>query len=43
MLEQQFDKAEAQRYEILKPLRQYVMQNYRVVREFGEHVLFEKK
>jgi len=43
MLRQQFDEAEAQRYEILKPFRQFVMKHYRIVNMFGPHVLFELK
>ena len=34
---------EAQRFEAMKPLRQYVMNNYRIVQIFGDHVLFELK
>ncbi|MHC4789898.1 MAG: ArnT family glycosyltransferase [Planctomycetota bacterium] len=35
---------EAQRYNKMKPLRDYVMQNYNVVRiNFGDHILFERK
>ncbi len=35
---------EARRYEAMKPFRDYVMQNYRIVSEFtGQHVLFVRK
>ena len=34
---------EAQRYEVMKPFRDYVMENYRIVRTFGQHVLFQRK
>lgn len=37
------DPAEVKRFEAMKPLRDYVMENYRIVRSFGEHVLFERK
>ncbi len=37
------DPAEAERFEAMKPFRDYVMNNYRVVRSFGSHVLFERK
>jgi hypothetical protein len=34
---------EAQRYEAMKPFREYVMNNYRIVNIFGQHVLFQRK
>ncbi len=34
---------EAQRYEAMQPLRQYVMENYRIVGECGDMVLFQRK
>jgi hypothetical protein len=34
---------EAQRFEVMKPLRQYVMNNYQVAQVFGDHILFETK
>ncbi len=43
MLGERFDEAEALRYEILKPLRDFIMQNYKIVSTFGSHVLFELK
>ena len=39
----QFDEDEALRYHALKPFREYVMNNYRIVNMFGPHVLFELK
>ena len=43
ILRNQFDDEEAIRYEVIKPLREFVMQNYRIVQMFGRHVLFERK
>jgi Dolichyl-phosphate-mannose-protein mannosyltransferase len=43
MLRQQFDEAEALRYEALGPLRRFLMEHYRIVNMFGPHVLFELK
>jgi len=37
------DPAEEKRFEAMKPFRNYVMGNYRVVRSFGQHVLFQRK
>ncbi len=42
-LRKSFDEDEALRYEALKPFREFVMNNYRIVRMFGQHVLFELK
>jgi len=43
-LKEEIGEDEAQRYEAMRPLREYVMQNYRIVpRNFGQHVLFERK
>jgi hypothetical protein len=42
-LKKQFDEDEALRYQALKPLRDFVMQNYKIVRMFGQHVLFQLK
>jgi hypothetical protein len=42
-LRTQFGEDEALRYEFLKPFRDFVMQNYRRLRMFGPHVLFEVK
>ena len=36
-----FGEDEALRYEAIKPLRDFVMTNYHVVKIFGDHVLFE--
>ncbi len=33
---------EAERFEAMKPFRDYVMQNYKVIGVFGSHVLFER-
>ena len=37
------DPAEVERYQVMRPFRDYVMDRYRVVRSFsfGNHVLFE--
>jgi hypothetical protein len=43
MLRERFGDDEADRYEALKPLREFVMKNYQVVSMFGQHVLFELK
>jgi hypothetical protein len=37
------DADEVKRFEAMKPLRDYVMKNYVVVRTFGDHVLFQRK
>jgi hypothetical protein len=42
-LAKQASPVEAQRFEAMKPFRDYVMQNYEVVRVFGPHVLFIRK
>lgn len=34
---------EAERYEAMKPLREFVMNNYRIVGQYGNHVLFARK
>lgn len=34
---------EAERFKSMEPFRKYVMDNYKVVRMFGAHVLFERK
>jgi 4-amino-4-deoxy-L-arabinose transferase-like glycosyltransferase len=41
LLRKTFDEDEALRFEVLKPFRDFVMNNYRIVRMFGQHVLFE--
>ncbi|MHC4171649.1 MAG: ArnT family glycosyltransferase [Planctomycetota bacterium] len=43
ILRASFDEDEALRYEALQPFREFVMENYRIVRLFGNHVLFELK
>lgn len=43
MLEQQFDKNEALRFEAMKPFRDFVMTHYRFAGQFGSHILFEQK
>jgi 4-amino-4-deoxy-L-arabinose transferase-like glycosyltransferase len=42
-LKQAFGEEEALRYKALKPFRQFVMQNYKIVNSFGDHVLFQLK
>jgi hypothetical protein len=42
-LRKNFDEDEALRYQMLKPFREFVMNNYRIVRMFGQHVLFQLK
>ncbi|MFH1716032.1 MAG: hypothetical protein ABIF19_01665, partial [Planctomycetota bacterium] len=37
------DPDEVKRFQAMKPFREYVMSNYRIVRMFGEHVLFQRK
>ena len=37
------DPDEIKRFEAMKPFRDYVMGNYRIVRSFGAHVLFQRK
>jgi hypothetical protein len=34
---------EAERYNSMQPLREYVMNNYRIERSFGKHILFKQK
>ncbi len=40
-LRERFDEDEALRYEHLKLFRDFIRNNYRIVRMFGQHVLFE--
>ncbi len=42
-LREKIGPAEAQRYEVMKPFRDYVMKNYTIVQTFGLHVLFQRK
>ena len=37
------DPLEVKRFVAMKPFRDYVMGNYRIVRSFGQHVLFQRK
>ncbi len=41
MLRERFGDDEAGRYEAMKPFREFVRNNYKVVRAFGSHILFE--
>ena len=43
MLKEQFGEDEAERFRVLKPFREFIMNNYKVVQAFGQHVLFELK
>ena len=43
MLKTRIEPAEADRYEAMKPFRDFVMNNYRIVRLYGQHVLLERK
>ncbi|MBW2046397.1 MAG: glycosyltransferase family 39 protein [Deltaproteobacteria bacterium] len=42
-LRKHFGEDEVSRYEAMKPFREFVMRNYRIVKVFGPHVLFELK
>jgi len=42
-LEERFGEDEKRRYEAMEPFREFVMRNYRIVKMFGKHVLFELK
>ena len=42
-LMQMAEPEEALRYQAMKPFRQYVMNNYRIVQPFGAHILFQRK
>jgi 4-amino-4-deoxy-L-arabinose transferase-like glycosyltransferase len=42
-LKEKVDPVEARRYEVLQPLRAYVMKNYQVVTDVGGQVLFRRK
>jgi hypothetical protein len=42
-LRKNFDEDEALRYEAMQPFREFVMNNYQIVRMFGQHILFELK
>jgi len=43
MLRKSFDEDEAQRYKAMAPFRKFVMDNYKIAQQFGQHVLFELK
>ena len=38
-----YGSAEASRYDAMQPFRDYIATNYKIVRTFGIHVLFERK
>ena len=42
-LRTKINPVEAQRYDVMRPFRDYVMNNYKIVRMFGQHVLFQRK
>jgi len=42
-LREKIEPAEAQRFEVMKSFRDYVMNNYKIVRMFGQHILFQRK
>lgn len=42
-LRKRFDADEAHRYKEMQPFREFVMKNYKIVRIFGQHVLFQLK
>jgi hypothetical protein len=41
LLKEQIDPLEAQRFEAMQPLRSYVMKNYRILKVFGDEVVFQ--
>jgi hypothetical protein len=43
MLREQIEPAEALRFEAMKPFREYVMKNYKIVQSFGVNILFQRK
>ncbi|MHC4739498.1 MAG: hypothetical protein ACYS9Y_11400 [Planctomycetota bacterium] len=43
MLSERIGADEALRYKAMKPFREFVMENYTIVRKFGPHVLFKLK
>ena len=42
-LKEQIEPNEELRFEAMKPLRDYVMENYNIVKVYGQHVLFQHK
>jgi hypothetical protein len=43
MLETRIEPAEAERYEAMKPLREFLRNEYKIINIYGAHVLFERK
>ena len=44
MLRERNGEDEALRYQAMRPFREYIMNNYKIVnRSFGQHVLFERE
>jgi hypothetical protein len=43
MLRERVEPAEALRFEAMKPFREYVMKNYKIVQPFGANILFQRK
>jgi len=43
LISSRFGSPEQERFEAMKPLRDFVMNHYKIVRLFGDHVLFEYK
>ena len=43
MLEKRIEPNEAERYEAMKPFREFVMNNYKVAGQFGPQIVFERK
>jgi len=42
-LREKIEPDEALRYEAMKPFREFVMNNYKIVQPFGAHILFQRK
>jgi hypothetical protein len=43
VLRERIEPDEALRYKAMKPFREYVMKNYRILQAFGQHILFQRK
>ena len=43
MLREKIEPDEALRYEAMKPFRQYVMKNYKIIQQSGDLILFQRK
>ncbi len=43
LLGQEIEPAEEERFKAMEPFRRYVMNNYKIIRELGPFVLFERK